>query len=50
MVFKLTVPEKPLTLVILRVDVAEEPALIAMLLGLTVITKSGVVPVEKVAV
>jgi hypothetical protein len=43
-------PEKPLTLVMLRVEVAEEPAWMLMLLGLAVIEKSGAVLVAKVAV
>jgi hypothetical protein len=47
---KFTVPEKLLTLVTLRVDVAEEPAVIVMLLGFAVIVKSGAVLVLKVAV
>jgi hypothetical protein len=47
---RFTVPEKPLTLVTLRVDVAEEPAVIVMLVGFAEIAKSGVVLVLKVAV
>jgi len=47
---KLTVPEKLLTLVMLSVDAAEEPAVIVILLGFTNITKSGVVLVENIAV
>jgi|SRR5712692_7382708 len=49
-VFRLTVPEKPLLLVTLTVDVPEEPAVIVIALGLAVMTKSGVVLVEKMAV
>jgi hypothetical protein len=45
-----TVPEKPLTLVTLNVEVAVCPGLILRLLAATVITKSGVVLVENVAV
>jgi len=44
------VPEKPLTLAMLRVEVAEEPAWMLILLGLAVIEKSGAVLVAKVAV
>jgi hypothetical protein len=49
-VAKLTVPPKLFTLVIVMVDVAEEPALMLRLLGLTLMAKSGVAPVENVAV
>jgi hypothetical protein len=49
-VVRLTAPEKLLTLVMLRIEVAELPAVIVMLLGLAFITKSGIVPVLKVAV
>jgi len=44
------VPEKLLTLVMLRVEAAEEPAWMVMLLGLPVIAKSGAVLVLNVAV
>jgi hypothetical protein len=47
---KFTVPEKPLTLVIMRVEVAEEPAVIVILEGFAEIAKSGVTLVLKVAV
>ena len=47
---KFTVPEKLLTLVMLRVDVAEEPAVIVKLVGFAVSAKSGAVLVLKVAV
>jgi len=47
---KLTVPEKPLTLVMLRVDVAEEPLVMVILFGVAAIVKSGAVLVLKVAV
>lgn len=47
---KLTVPVKLLILVIVSVDVAEEPGLMLKLLGLEVKTKSGVELVESVAV
>jgi len=46
---KLIVPENPLILVKMSVDDADEPAVIAMLLGLADITKSGVVLVENTA-
>jgi hypothetical protein len=46
---RLTGPENPLTLVMLSVDVADEPAVTLMLLGLADITKSGVVLVENTA-
>ena len=49
-VFRLTVPVKPLMLATLRVDVAEEPALTVRALGETARTKSGVEIVEKTAV
>ena len=45
-----TVPEKPLTPVTIKVDVAVCPGLMLRLLALTAITKSGVVLVENVAV
>ncbi len=48
--FRLTVPEKLFTLARLSVVVAEEPAIILILLGFNIITKSGVVLVENVAV
>lgn len=44
-VFKLTVPEKPLILVMLRTDAAEEPAVTARLMGLATIAKSGTLEV-----
>ena len=47
---RLTIPEKPLTLDMMRVDEADEPAVIVRLLGTAAMTKSGVVLVEKVAV
>jgi hypothetical protein len=47
---KLTMPEKLLTLVMLSVDAAEDPAVTVILLGFTNITKSGVVLVENIAV
>ena len=47
---RLIVPAKLLTLVILRVDVPVDPASTVMLLGPIVMTKSGVVLVENVAV
>jgi len=49
-VFRLTVPEKPLMLVTVRVDVPDEPALREMAPELAVKTKSGVVLVVKTAV
>jgi len=49
-VFRLTVPEKPLLLVTLMKDVPEDPAAIVIAPGLAVMTKSGVVLVEKMAV
>jgi hypothetical protein len=42
-------PEKPLVLVMLSVDIAEEPGVIVILLGFADITKSGVVLVENMA-
>src|SRR5260370_10206703 len=45
-----TVPAKLLTLVIVMVDEAEEPALMLRLLGLAVIAKSGAELLENVAV
>lgn len=45
-----TVPEKPLKLVTLRVEVAVEPALIVKVFGNPLIEKSGVVLVLNVAV
>ncbi len=48
-VFRLTVPEKLLTPVTLTVDVPEAPALMVIALGLALMTKSGVVLVEKTA-
>jgi hypothetical protein len=47
---KLTVPENPPMPVMLRVDVAEEPAVIEILLGVADRAKSGVVMVENSAV
>jgi len=47
---KVTVPEKPLKLETLRVEVAEEPAWMVMLLGLAAISKSGDVLELNVAV
>ncbi len=47
---RFTVPVKPLTLVMLIVDTAEEPAVIVMLVGLAASAKSGAVLVLKVAV
>jgi len=44
------VPEKPLLLVTLMKDVPEDPAAIVIAPGLAVMTKSGVVLVEKMAV
>ncbi len=41
-VFRLTVPEKPLLLVTLTVDIPEDPAVIVIAPGLAVMTKSGV--------
>lgn len=49
-VFRLTVPEKLLVLVMLTVDVPEEPAVMVTAFGLVFMTKSGVVLVEKMAV
>jgi hypothetical protein len=48
-VFRLTVPAKPLVLVMLTVEVPEDPALTVIELGLAVMTKSGVELVEKIA-
>jgi hypothetical protein len=48
-VVRLTLPEKPFKLVMLIDAVAENPALPVMLLGLTLMAKSGVMLVEKVA-
>ena len=45
-----TVPLRPLTLLTVIVEVADEPAGIARLLGFAEIRKSGVVLVENVAV
>jgi hypothetical protein len=47
---KLTTPEKLLTLVTVMADVAEEPGLMLIALGLAVRTKSGVMLVVNVAV
>ena len=49
-VFRLVVPEKPLMLVTLRVDVTDRPAVTVTVLGLVAKTKSGVVVVAKMAV
>lgn len=49
-VVKLTTPEKLLTLVTVMADVAEEPGLMLIALGLAVRTKSGVMLVVNVAV
>ncbi len=46
---RLMVPEKPAMLVTVSVDVAEEPAVIVILIGFADITKSGVVLVENTA-
>ena len=46
---RVTEPVKLLTLVIVTVDVAEEPALMLRLLGLTVVAKSGAELFENVA-
>lgn len=46
---KPTVPEKPLMLIMMSVDVAEAPAVMVMLLGIADITKSGVALVENTA-
>jgi hypothetical protein len=47
---KLTLPEKPLTLVMLRAEVPVEPAVSVILLGFADIMKSGDMLVENTAV